>query len=362
MRATVPGVRLAGIASAVPAQSVSAIQTGAALGMSDEESLKVANMTGVKQRRVAPTGLCTSDMALEASSVLFDQLGWERSSIDILVVVSQTLDYQLPATACVLQERIGLSDHCAAFDVSLGCSGYVYGLWLASSLLSAGSGKRALLVAGETGSKLCSPLDRSTSFLFGDAGTATLLERDDQANPMHFVLGTDGSGKGHLIVPGGGARNPVIEGSLERIPGEDGYLRNQLDLSMNGAEVFSFTLQRVPQLFKDTLQLAGWDLSDVDAVVPHQANLFMLKHLAKSMKIPLDKILLSLEDFGNTSSASIPLTVSYRLASKLNTAPMNLLMAGFGVGWSWGAVALTCGPMAVPPIVEIAAEETVGAS
>lgn len=362
MRASVTGVSLAGIASAVPAQSVSAVQTGAAMGMSEADSLKVANMTGVKQRRVAPTAICTSDLALRAASALLDQLGWDRNSVDVLVVVSQTHDYQLPATACVLQERMGLSDQCAAFDVGLGCSGYVYGLWLASSLLSAGSGNRALLVAGDTISKICSPEDRSTAFIFGDSGTATALERNTQASAMHFVLGTDGTGRDALIQPGSGARNPVSKKSLERVPGEDGYLRNDLDLYMNGAEVFSFTLKRVPQLFNDVLQLAGWGLPDVDAVVPHQANLFMLKHLAKSMKIPLDKLVLSLEDFGNTSSASIPLTVSHKLASTLSTGPMNLIMAGFGVGWSWGAVALTCGPMPVPPVVEVAEEETVDAS
>ena len=361
MRAKVNGVSIAGIVSVVPAHSVTAVQTGAALGISEVESIKVANVTGVQQRRVGPVGLCTSDMALHASGILLEQLGWERSSIDILVVVSQTLDYRFPATACVLQDRIGLSDQCAAFDVPLGCSGYVYGLWLLSSLLSAGSGNRALLVAGETASTVCSPLDRSAAFLFGDCATATALERNDQASTMHFVLGTDGSGKDFLIQPGGGSRRPVTEDSLKRVPGEDGYLRNELELYMNGAEVFAFTLKRVPPLFKDVLQLAGWELSDVDAVVPHQANLFMLKYLAKSMKVPPEKLLLSLEEFGNTSSASIPLTVSHLLGSKLSTSPMKLLMAGFGVGWSWGAVALTCGPMAVPPIVDIAGEEMAGA-
>lgn len=361
MLATVTRVRLAGIASAVPSTSLTAAQTGTAMGMSEEQSLKVANMTGVKQRHVAAPSMCMSDMAVDAAEGLLNDLGWQKDSIDILVVVSQTHDYQLPATACVLQERIGLSDRCAAFDVCLGCSGYVYGLWLASTLLSSGSAKRALLVVGDTISRICSPLDGATGFLFGDCSTVTALEQTDDAAEMQFVLGTDGSGKNSLIVPGGGSRNPFSRRSLERIAGQDGYPRNELDLSMDGAEVFSFTLKRVPQLFKDVLQLAHWDLSDVDAVVPHQANLFMLKHLAKSMKIPPEKILLSLEDFGNTSSASIPLTVSHRLASKLNKGPMKLLMVGFGVGWSWGAAALTCGPMAVSPIVYKTEVPTVGA-
>ena len=362
MRATVTGTRMAGIASVVPAQSVTALQTGAAMGISAEESAKLANVTGVKERRVGPAGLCTSDMGLQASNILLEQLGWPRDTIDILAVVSQSLDYRYPATACLLQERIGLSDQCAAFDVPLGCSGYVYGLWLVASLLAAGSGKRALLIAGETGSTICSPLDRSTAFLLGDSATATAVERDDHGSPMYFVLGTDGSGRDFLIQPGGGSRRPVTEEGLKRVAGEDGYLRNELELYMNGAEVFAFTIKRVPQLFKDTLQLAGWDLSELDAFVPHQANLFMLNHLAKSMKVPPEKLLLSLEEFGNTSSASIPLTVSHRLSSKLNASSMNLLMAGFGVGWSWGAVALRCGPMAVPPILEVAAQETVAAS
>ena len=361
MRATITGVKIAGITSVVPSRSISALQTGAAMGLSEDESLKIANVTGIKHRRIAPAGMCTSDMGVQAANLLLEPLSWERSSIDVLIVVSQSLDYRYPATACLLQDRLGLSDQCAAFDVPLGCSGYVYGLWLLASLLSSGSGKRGLLIAGETGSTFYSPVDRSTAFLLGDCATATALERDEAAKPMYFVMGTDGSGKNFLIQSGGGSRNPVTEESTKRVAGEDGYVRNQLELYMNGAEVFSFTIKRVPKLFRDTLQLAGWDMFNVDAFVPHQANLFMLNHLAKSMKVPHEKMLLSLEEFGNTSSASIPVTVNHRLHSKLNNSRMNLILAGFGVGWSWGAAGVTCGPMIVPPVCEIADEPAANA-
>lgn len=326
-------------------------ETAAIAGVADDEAEKIAKMTGVRNRHIAPPGMCTSDLAYSAAVKLLNELEWARSSIEALIFVSQTHDYDVPATACCLQERLEIPKSCAAFDIALGCSGYIYGLWIAATLMAAGSVRRALLLVGDTMSWAASPQDRATAFLFGDSGTATALERDETAPPMSFVLGTDGSGRDYLIGPGTGYRNRVTMDSLERRPGPDGVPRSALDLYMDGSEVLAFTLRAVPAMIHDVLSVSGWTIDQLDAFVPHQANLFMLQHLGKRIKVPPEKMVVSLDEYGNTSSASIPLAMSHRLAGRLSTGKENLILAGFGVGWSWGAAAITCGPMAMPGIV-----------
>ena len=307
----------------------------------------------MRERPAAYDGMCTSDLCFAAADRLLSDLGWPRDSVDALIFVSQTPDYRLPATACTLQQRLRLSKRCAAFDIGLGCSGHVYGLWVASSLIAAGGAKRALLLTGDTSTYFCSPLDRSVALLFGDAGTATAIEADAAAPPMHFVLGTDGSGRDNLIVPAGGFRRPHAPDTAVRAAGDDGNSRSAEDLFMNGAEIFTFTLREVPPLITAVLDGAGWSKDDVDAFVFHQANQFMLQHLAKRLKLPKEKFVLAMEEFGNTSSASIPLALSVRLARPLGERACKTVLAGFGVGYSWAAVALTCGPMAMPGVLRV---------
>jgi 3-oxoacyl-[acyl-carrier-protein] synthase-3 len=198
-----------------------------------------------------------------------------------------------------------------------------------------------------------SPLDRATALLFGDAAAVTAMEFSRDAEPMWFTLGTDGRGYKNLIVPAGGQRIPSSEQTGIRKEAENGNIRSQEDLFMDGGEIFTFTLREVPGMVKSVLQRVGWSMETTDAFVFHQANLFMLNHLAKRMKIPMAKVPLSLDDYGNTSSASIPITISHCLRSRIATEPMNLVMGGFGVGLSWGAVAQRCGPMVVPPVIEV---------
>lgn len=343
------GVRLAGVAAGVP-EHVRTLEDDEAVFGADAR--KIAESTGVRARRVVQGTTCTSDLCHAAGDRLLDDLGWPRDSIDALIFVTQTPDYVLPATACSLHGRLGLARHCAAFDVNLGCSGYVYGLWLAAQLIACGQ-RRVLLLVGDTISRIVAPRDRSTVPLFGDAGTATALERDEagSAGPMVFDLGSDGRGQDHLIVPAGGFRRPRSEQTALRSEQAGGNVRGDEDLFMDGAEIFTFTLREVPALVRSTLGAAGWSVDDVDAVVMHQANRFMLEHLAKRMKLPPDKVPLALEDYGNTSSASIPLTLIHSLADRLRAAPQRLLLAGFGVGFSWGAVALSCGPLVVPELM-----------
>lgn len=348
----IAGVRIAGLASAVPRTVVET--TSLTDRFSEDDLRKIIKGTGVRRRRVAPEGMCTSDMCFAAGERLLDALAWKREEVDALVFVSQTPDYLLPATSCLLQHRLGLPSSCAAFDVGLGCSGYVYGLWLASHLVASGASKRCLLAVGEVSGRRIHPRDRSAVALFGDAGTVTALEAtDDRSSPWTFQLGTDGAGAGHLIVPAGGCRLlPSPATAVER-EYADGNPRSLNDLYMDGSEIFLFALDRVPPLIRETLAAAGWSAEQVEAFVLHQANEFMLKHVAKSMKLPLDKVPLILEDFGNTSSASIPLTMTQKLAAPLRDGPRDLLLAGFGVGLSWGAVTMRVGPVVVPPLVEV---------
>ena len=351
---TVSGVRLAGIASAVPDRVRTLASHAAVFG--EAEVRKISDSIGVKSRQVAFGGMCTSDICFAAADRLLNDLAWPRESVDALIFVSQTPDYVLPATSCCLQERLRLSKRCAAFDVGLGCSGHIYGLWIASSLLAGGGASRVVLLTGDTISHTCSPLDRSVALLFGDAGTATALEADGSASPMAFVLGTDGSGRDALIVPAGRYRNPHTAETATRIAEDNGSSRSAEDLFMDGAEIFAFTLREVPALIQAVLQGAGWNIDEVDAFVFHQANQFMLQHLARRLKLPKDKLILAMEEFGNTGSASVPLAMSARLAPRLRTEALRSVLAGFGVGYSWGAVALTCGPMVMPDVVKVSGE------
>ena len=343
------GIRIAGISAAVPKEMSTASDLAGMFG--EAEAQKIIKSTGVVTRHVTKS-LCTSDLCYAAADKLLAELRWERESIDCLIFVTQTPDYCIPATACVLQARLGLSKTCAAFDVNLGCSGYVYGLWLASRLLQ--DGKRALLLVGDTSTRAMSPGDRAVVPLFGDAGSATAMECDSSlGGEICFSVGTDGTGYKNIIRPAGSFRTPSTQETRERIVRADGNTRSDEDSFMNGPEVFGFTLREVPPLIQSTLGLAHWSIEDVDAFVFHQANRFMLDHLGKKIGIPADKLVLALKDFGNTSSASIPLAIISHLRDRVSDSSLKLLLAGFGVGWSWAGCTVTLGPVVIPDIVEV---------
>jgi 3-oxoacyl-[acyl-carrier-protein] synthase-3 len=352
----IAGVRIAGIASAVPIQ---------AHGLENlefidpEQALKISANVGVKTRRIAPPSVCASDLCYAAAARLMRDLDWAPGEIAGLIFITQTPDYPLPATSHVLQARLGLPTSCYVFDINLGCSGFVYGLWIAASLMQNVKGKTLLLV-GDTASRPISPQDQSVAPLFGDAGTATALEPSADATPMFFELGADGSGAQSLIIPAGGCRHPRDASTSVRTLREGQNIRSDEDVFMDGAEVFTFTLQRVPGLVKAILASAGCGLDGIDSVVFHQANKFMLEYLAKRIKIPPEKFTIALEDFGNTSSASIPMAITTTgLRERLQKSSARLLLAGFGVGLSWAATVLQCGPGVFPALVEC--DETIAA-
>lgn len=291
---------------------------------------KVVAMVGIKSRRIVDDQTCTSDLCYAAAARLLEKLNWDPASVDGLILVTQTQDYVMPSTSCLLQHRLGLPETCAAFDVNLGCSAYVYGMWLSNSLIQSGACKRILLLTGETPSKFVDPKDRTTALLFGDGGSATALEAVDDADARaHYIMMTDGKGGRDLIVPGGMFR--------DRFPQDP----SSLCLHMDGAHVFDFTRNRVPPLIRDLLDLSGTRTSDYAYFIFHQANEYLIKFLAGRAEIDLAKVPLSIGQFGNTGAASVPLTLALAGAPKGGSGDSyQVMLLGFGVGLSWGGVSL----------------------
>lgn len=331
----VAGVRVAGVVSTLPPVAIDNLVLGGRFG--ESAVADIVKMIGVRTRYEALPGQTASDLCEASARRLLDRLGWEPESVDALVLVTQTPDCRIPATACLLQAKLGLTTRTQAFDVNLGCSGYVYGLWLGFALIKAGLG-RVLLLAGDTFKDVVDPFDRTTALLFGDAGSATALEADPAALPAAFVLGTDGRGARNLIIQGGGFRPPAEEPRLREGGDTD-------KLFMDGGEVFAFTLKAVPDLVHRTLRLAGRSLEELDALLLHQASRVMITHLGKKIGVAPDRLPMNIDRYGNTGSVTLPLLLSDDLAPRLLQRGGRLCLAGFGVGWSWGAVCLDLAPL-----------------
>jgi len=298
---------------------------------------KIYEKTGIRTRRIAAPDQCASDLAVCAAQALMRRAPLDPSSVDFLLYCTQTPDYILPTTACVLQHRLGLPTSCGALDFNLGCSGYVYGLGLAKALIDSGQARTVLLITADTYSKLVNPADKSVRTLFGDAAAATLVvasERETLIGP--FVYGTDGAGAENLMVPAGGMRQPAVA-HAELIADDSGNARTVNDLFMNGAEVFNFTLRMVPKAVEQLLAKANVEREAVDLFVFHQANRFMLDHLRRKLRIPESKFVIAMEDVGNTVSCSIPLALQHALERGQLASGALVMIVGFGVGYSWGA-------------------------
>lgn len=329
---TLRNVRFAGMATCVPKQVIHNVHDMPPHLRSDRERL-VRNI-GIETRRVCPDWQCFSDLAYEAAEKLLADLQWSRSEVDALIVVTQSPDYLLPATAIILQDRLGLAQTTIAYDVNLGCSGYPFALQLLGSLISVGAIKKGLVLLGDRSSyRHKDPLKDP---LFSDAGTATALEFQEGAAPMHFDLNSDGSGYRAIIAPIGGHRNPFeLEHAIGR-KGEDGFWRSDLEVLLDGPAILSFATQRVPPLVENLLAYAATGKDDVDYFVFHQANRMINETIRKKLGLPEDKVPSSLREFGNTSGASLPVTVTARLRDALAQGKKRLLLCGFGVGLSWG--------------------------
>lgn len=331
-------VEIKGIACAVPDCLRSSEEYNDIFG--EEAVRKFVNMTGIKTRRVAIEEQCASDLCYVAAKNVIEKLEWEPSSIDALILITQTPDYAVPATACVLQHRLGLSEDCIAFDINLGCSAYVYGIWLASTMISTQNINRVLLLVGDTSNYGLNPGDSATAMIFGDGGTATALERSEGKNIKYF-LKTKGSNYKTIIVPAGHARSRCRT-NIE--PSEYG-------LHMNGSEVFTFTITDVPRAINDFMAQNGIEPKDIDNYVFHQANLFILKHLAKKIGAPMEKLAISIDRYGNTSAESIPLTLVDTFGNDETSETVRLFLCGFGVGLSWGGIYLEMNKSVCLPMI-----------
>lgn len=345
---------MCGIAACVPPY----VEENAGLPILGDHADEFIKTTGVERKRICDANICSSDLCFEAAQRLLHALGWEKESVDCLIFVSQTPDYILPATSCILQDRLGLSSTCYSLDISLGCSGWVYGLSVITSLLSAGGMKRGLLLAGDTISKICSKNDQSTRPLFGDAGTVTALEyTGNQEDLFYFQMNSDGHGYDAIIVPQGGSRSPLTMDSFSENTRDKGCASNGAQLSLEGMDVFSFGIKCAPESVKELLEYFKLDKEQIDYFLFHQANLFMNKKITKKIKIspPLDekKVPFSLKDYGNTSCASIPLTMVTQLHKELKEQSLNLLACGFGVGLSWGSVYFATNHLICIDLIEI---------
>lgn len=330
----VKNVALRGISACVPKNIVENVSFYNELWGGYEQFLAA---TGIAKHRKSTSEICSSDLCAKAAEVLLGALGWEKETVEALVFVTQTPDfYNVPATSTVLQDRLGLSNKCYTLDIALGCSGWVYGMSVLTTLVQSGTIKRALLCAGDTPTKFCSPTDKSTYPLFGDAGTVTALEFDGTASPMQFAMYSDGSGFKAININDGGYRKPVTKESFEDKEHGEGKVRNGLNLEMDGESVFMFGISKAPKAIKALCEQYSIDINEIDQFTFHQANLFMNEKIRAKLKIAPEKVPYSMQEYGNTSCASIPLTMVTRTAETLQAYKVNHIACGFGVGLSWG--------------------------
>ena len=297
---------------------------------------KIASKVGINQRHITAEDETSADLATKAAEKLFAENNLDKNAIDFILFCTQSPDYFLPTSACVIQNRLGLQTSCGALDFNLGCSGYVYGLSLAKGLIFAGIAKNVLLLTGETYSKFIHPKDKGNRTIFGDAGSASLISTEGFAEIGHFELGTDGKGANNLMVKSGGMRYP--EAINDMTLDENGNPISSDHLYMNGAEIFNFTIEAVPQLVRNTLIKNNLELSDIHLCAFHQANKYMLNFLRKKLKIEEDKFYYYMSEVGNTVSSTIPILLTE--AKKEEKLSGNVILAGFGVGYSWGGTVL----------------------
>ncbi|NCQ17083.1 MAG: ketoacyl-ACP synthase III [Ignavibacteria bacterium] len=335
MKVKLNGVSIKAIASTYPKDEFDLMELAAKYG--ETEVKRIIASTGVSKIRVAPSGMCSSDLCEKAAKDLFLALNIEPGSIDGIVFVSQTFDHIVPATSVLMQQRLGISKHAVAFDIRYGCSGYIYGLYQGALLVSSGSCQRVLVCVGDVSTHLIHPDDRALRMVMGDAGSSTIIEKGDEA--LSFNIMSDGSGADFLIIPAGGCRYPSNENSRIASEREGGNIRSDENLFMDGMEIMNFCLREVPPCINDLLNFMSWEKVEVGFFGLHQANKFIVDYLQKKLKVPKETVPVALQLTGNTGPASIPLMLSLenqRLRSEKRLE--KAILCAFGVGLSWGAV------------------------
>jgi 3-oxoacyl-[acyl-carrier-protein] synthase III len=344
--ATLNNVRFAGLATCVPSWKLSNLTDCAPEDRSERQRL-VRNI-GIETRRICKPWQCFSDLAFEAAEALIERLGWQRDEIDAVICVTQSPDYLIPSTAIILQDRLKLSHSTIAFDVNLGCSGYPFGLHLVGSMIASGGVRKALVLVGDR----CASLDGP---LFSDAGTATALEYSPGAPPMHFDLNSDGSGFRAIMLPVGGHREPVAPQHLMPTRNAEGKWHREYDLILDGTAVLNFSTQQIPPAVNRILDKTAHTSADIDYFIFHQANKMINETIRRKLQLPVEKVPSTLHDFGNTSGASLPVTMTVRLAEALAQKRHRVLLTGFGIGLSWGSCLLDTEGAAWLPLIEASA-------
>ena len=329
------GIGITAMAGAVPSHIVDNLKY--TQFFPENQVKEVVEKVGIYERRFADDKTCSSDLCFAAAQKLILDNEIDRSEIDLLVFISQTPDYRMPATSITLQHRLGLNNSCVAFDINLGCSAFIYGMSVVYSMMQTGAFRKALILDGETRSKVYGPRDRRSAFIFGDGGVAALVVQDDKFGDSYMSLNSDGSRADLIMIKAGGYRHPSTPETLkEKVVDEYGNMRSEEQGYMKGGDVFNFVIREIPRDIKKTLLAAEISVDQLDYIVFHQANNFINSFIAKKMKLDVTKIPHTIEKFGNTSSVSVPLTIVSELKGKLDGEKI-LLLSAFGVGMTWAS-------------------------
>lgn len=346
----IPNVKIVGVAASVPTLIK---ETKDLPFFSEGEAQNVIKVTGIERSRYVPEGMTCSDLCFEAAVKLLQELNWKAEEIECLFFVSLARDYVTPPTSILLQERLGIPKTALCLDIPLACAGYVYGIASMATFMSMGKFKKGLILIGETTTVQISPLDRGLWPIQGDNGSATALEYDENANPIYFNSGVDGSRGNAIIMPVGGTRRPFREGDLEMKEMEDGSSRRGVDAIMDGAGVFSFAISAPPKTIKDMCEHYHLNIEDIDYLLLHQANKYIDDKICKKLKVPQEKVPYCLKDFGNTSSGSIPLSMIVKLHDKLPNQDVTVIMSGFGSGLAWACIYTHLDHIKCLPLIEV---------
>lgn len=347
----IKNVALRGVSGCVPSNKVNSHDFNF---FSDEEAETFINTVGIRDRHVATDDICASDLCYTAAESLISELGWEKESIDVLIFESVTGDYRTPPTSGILQDRLGLPSSTFVLDVPMGCCGCMYAINVAGNLLTSGNVKRALLLVGDTATRMGSPYDKSRVPLFGDCGTAMALEYDETAEDIIIEFNTLGSGYKALMTPHGGFRNPITEESFKYEDFGNGIIRSPKDTLIDGMNVFAFAISKPPVSITKLMEKYSINKdSDIDYFLIHQANKLIVDRIVKKLKLNEDKVPYNLQEFGNLGGSSIPMLMVTNIANDLRNKPLSLLCSAFGLGLTWGTMWLKTKPMVILELVEI---------
>ena len=343
----IKNVALRGVTGTVPNNPKTTMDLGL---FTQEEADTFDNTVGIKKRYVATDDICASDLCYDAAERLIESLGWEKDSIDVLLFESVCPDYKTPPTSGIMQARLGLPTTTFVMDIPMGCCGCIYAINIAGNLLTNGNVKRALLLVGDTATRMGSPRDKSRVPLFGDCGTALALEYDPAAEEIVIDFNTLGSGYEALMTPHGGFSHPITPQSFEYEDFGNGIVRAPKDTLINGMDVFAFAISRPPVSIKKVMQQYDLNTDNVDYFLIHQANKLIVDRIVKKLKLPLEKTPYDLQEFGNLGGCSIPMLMTYNLKEELTTRPLTLVCSAFGLGLTWGTMVMRTQRMIVESV------------